>query len=425
MKKVNIILAAYLFVMIYSTSILFAQTNSQEEIQKDENTQSLVEDFRTILNLRGIDFELGYKGDFFSNLSGGMGNNSVYLDNFDIKFSMNLEHMLGWNGATLTTYFLGNHGGEPAEYTGAIQGISNIAAHDTWKLYEFRLEQILFDGDLSLLAGLYDLNSEFDTREFSGIFINPSHGIGAEFALTGHNGPSIFPNTSLAFRASYNFSPSWNIKIAAFDGIPGDLNNPDGTNILFDKEDGLLLTSEINFTNGTEEIDADYFKLAFGGWYYTDEFETISDFDAFGNLVMQKGNYGFYGSAEKFLFTENESTNEGLGAFVRFGWADNTINPVNSYIGAGINYIGLIPGRKEDVFGIALAAAHNNEKYQMVSKEENVELKDYEYILELTYSVNINNWLQVQPDVQYVANPAACHHNTYAFVYGTRLQISL
>lgn len=416
------ILAAFFFTLLFEVNII-AQTDDQKI--SEEKSISFIDDFKTVLNLKGINVELGYKGDIYSNLSGGMGNNSVYLDNFDIKFSMNLERMLGWKGATLTTYFLGNHGGEPAEYTGAIQGISNIAAHDTWKLYEFRLEQILLDGDLSLLAGLYDLNSEFDTREFSGIFINPSHGIGAEFALTGHNGPSIFPNTSLAFRISYNFSDSWILKAAVFDGIPGDLNNPDGTNIVFDKEDGLLITSEINFTNGAEEVDSHYFKLALGGWYFTGEFETISDFDSFGYIKMQKGNYGFYGSAEKFLFSENENTNEGLGAFIRFGWANNNVNPVDSYIGAGINYIGLIPGREYDVLGFAVAAAHNNEKCQILSREENIELKDYEYIFELTYGININNWLQVQPDVQYVANPAACHHNTYAFVYGTRLQISL
>jgi len=422
MTNKNKILVIFFFTILFEVNVT-AQTEDQK-ISEDRSI-TFIDDFKAVLSLQGIKIELGYKGDFFSNLSGGMGKNSVYLDNFDIKFNMNLEQMLGWKGATLTTYFLGNHGGEPAEFTGAIQGISNIAAHDTWKLYEFKLEQILFGGDLSLLAGLYDLNSEFDTREFSGIFINPSHGIGAEFALTGHNGPSIFPNTSLAFRASYNFSDSWNLKAAVFDGIPGDLNNLKGTNIVFNKEDGLLLTSEINFTNGANEVDVRYFKLAFGGWYYTGEFETISDFDSFGNIKMQQGNYGYYGSAEKFLFVENESTNEGLGAFVRFGWSNNNVNPVNSYIGAGINYIGLIPGREEDVLGFAVAAAHNNEKCQTLASQENVELKDYEYIFELTYCLNISGWLQVQPDVQYVANPAACHHNTYAFIYGTRLQISL
>jgi len=345
------------------------------------------------------------------------------LSNFDIIINLNLQSILGWKGAHLTTYFLVNHGGEPTEYAGAIQGISNIAAHDTWKLYEIRFEQFLLDGDLSLLTGLYDLNSEFDTREFSGIFMNPSHGIGPEFAMTGHNGPSIFPTTSLAFRVSYNFSDSWNLKTAVFDGVPGDLNNPDGTSIVFAEGDGLLLTSEINFTNGSDEVDSEYFKYAFGGWYYTGEFEALTDVDVLGNPLLQKGNYGFYGSAEKFLFNEGNNKTEGLGVFVRFGWANNNVNQVNSYFGAGINYIGLIPGRDEDVFGISLAAAHNNQKCQDLLLKQNIELKDFEYIFEFTYSLNLSDWLQVQPDVQYVINPGAYHKNNHSFVYGTRLQI--
>lgn len=49
----------------------------------------------------------------------------------------------------------------------------------------------MFDDKLSLLFGLYDLNSEFDTQETSSIFINPSHDIGAEYAQSGKNLPSI------------------------------------------------------------------------------------------------------------------------------------------------------------------------------------------------------------------------------------------
>ena len=150
MKNIIKTLAVSLFVIFFSSNYIFPQTESNNE----ENKQSLVNDVKNVLNSRGIDFRLGYKGDVFSNLAGGMGRASVYLDNFDIIFNMNLEHIIGWHGASLTTYFLGNHGGEPADHAGVIQGISNISAHDTWKLYEFRLEQILLDGDLSLLAGL-------------------------------------------------------------------------------------------------------------------------------------------------------------------------------------------------------------------------------------------------------------------------------
>ena len=72
---------------------------------------------------------------------------------------------LDWKGATLFFYILGNHGGALSEQVGDLQGLSNIEAPATVKLYEAWFEQTLFDDRLSFKAGLYDLNTEFDVIE--------------------------------------------------------------------------------------------------------------------------------------------------------------------------------------------------------------------------------------------------------------------
>jgi porin len=63
--------------------------------------------------------------------------------------------------------------------------VSNIDASDAWKIYEAWLKQSLFQDRLPVLAGLYDLNSEFDVIESAGLFLNSSHGIGADYSQTG------------------------------------------------------------------------------------------------------------------------------------------------------------------------------------------------------------------------------------------------
>ena len=373
----------------------------------------------------GINLEFNYTGEVFSNLSGGMVNKSVYLDNFDIIFNFDLEQMIGWKGAKVITYVLGNQGGIPSEYSGAVQGISNIAAYDTWKIYEFWIEQNLLDNRLSLLTGLFDLNSEFDTRETSLIFINPAYGIGSELALSGKNGPSIFPTTSLAFRARYSLSNSLNIKAALFDGIPGDLNNPNGTRIVLDEDDGLLLISEITLKSETDVLNQNFFKYSFGAWYYTGDFKIILERDINGNPLFQRGNYGLYLSAEKFLFSENNNMRQGLTVFIRAGIADKKVNQVDNYFGAGFTYTGLIPGRCKDIVGFAVATSHFCDRYQTLIEQEEPEssFHDYEYIYELTYSVILKDCLRIQPDIQYVINPGRCYNKNYALVFGTRLQL--
>lgn len=76
----------------------------------------------------------------------------------------------------------------------------SIDADNTWKIYEAWFQQKLFGDNLSILTGLFDLNSEFDLIETAGLFLNSSQGIGSNFSQTGLNCPSIFPNTSLWLR---------------------------------------------------------------------------------------------------------------------------------------------------------------------------------------------------------------------------------
>jgi porin len=392
------------------------------------NAQNLLlSDFNKQINNLGINLELNYTGEVFSNLSGGFEKQTVYLANIDVIFNFDLHKLIGWNGAELKTYVLGNHGTEPSKYIGAVQGISNIAAHNTWKLYEIWLEQNLFNDNLSVLFGLYDLNSEFDTRETSSIFINPSHGIGAEFSLTGKNGPSIFPTTSLALRLKYNFSNTLNIKAGIFDGIPGNLNNPNGTHVILGKDDGVLFTSELNLISETKSFEKDYFKYALGVWYYTDEFERFPANPNISYPMTQIGNYGVYAFAEKFLFDESNSVDQGLAAFLRAGLADHRVNQIDGYLGAGINYIGLIPGRDKDVFGAAIAASRFSSNFRsLINLDDRITTTtEFEYIFELTYNFSVMDYLNIQPDIQFVFNPGGSNLHSNALAFGTRFVLKL
>ncbi|MCB0746092.1 MAG: carbohydrate porin [Ignavibacteriales bacterium] len=397
--------------------VFLSMTLSAQNLVLDKINNS-IEDY-------GINVQFNYTGEVFSNLSGGLYRKSIYLDNFDLIFDLDLNRSFGWNGAIINTHILGNNGGPLSKYCGAIQGISNIEANNTWKLYEFFIEQHLFDKKLSLLLGLFDLNSEFDTRETSSIFINPSHGIGAEFALTGENGPSIFPTTSVALRAKYNFSNSLDFKLAIFDGIPGDLNNPNGTKVILSRGDGFLISSEINLLSNSQNFENGYFKFALGTWFYTNKFNKLISSDNPDNPFPKTRNYGFYLSAEKFLFAENNVTNQGLAAFIRIGFADTKVNQVDGYYGVGINYVGLITGRDEDICGISIAASHNSSSYRqlIINKGLSRIIEEYEYIFELTYKFSLLEFLTIQPDLQYVINPSLCINNDHTIAFGTRLQV--
>ncbi|MEI7811827.1 MAG: carbohydrate porin [Ignavibacteria bacterium] len=373
------------------------------------------------LSLRGVDFILTYTGEAFSSLSGGIKAGGGYLDKIDIKANFDFEKIFNWSGASLSLYTIGMQGGDPFRFTGAGQWISNIESADVWRLFEARFEQNLFDGKLSLLAGLYDVNSEFDMRITSSLFTNPSHGIGADFSQSGKNGPSIFPTSSLAFRVYYKPNLFY-IRSAVLDGVPGNPENPNGTQIILRKEDGLLLTTETGLINGGEDFSSGYEKFAAGAWYYTERFPDIYEQDVNGQPVTRSGNYGAYAFAEKFIFAEASDLHQGLAAFIRAGFADPDINKFHYYCGAGFSYTGLIPDRDNDVAGIAVATVVTSEKFRRQKLSDGEPVRKYETDIEITYSLKLTPYFIFQPVAQYVINPLDAPGAEHAFIALARFQ---
>lgn len=408
-----------LFLLIgFCGSNIFSQTN----IFKQETLTGNWGGLRTDLEDNGIELTFSYTGEVFSNVSGGIRNKTEYLDNVNLQATLSLDKIMGWKNAQLFIYGLGNSGGMPVENSGAVQGISNIETYNTWKLYEFWLEQSFLNDKLSLLFGMFDLNSEFDVRETSGIFLNPSHGIGADYSQSGQNGPSIFPTTSLALRIKYSISSISDIRFAVFDGISGDVNNPSGTQISLNKEDGVLIAGEINLFSGSREYVKNYFKYAIGGWYYSEEFVKIDVKSNPDGIFKESGNYGIYAFGEHFLYSEKNKPEQGLAAFFRVGMANTNFNQLALYFGAGINYIGIIPGRNEDIFGIAIAMARCGDPFRNCMSAISKEIPEYETNIELTYNFALTPWLRFQPDFQYIINPFDSD-NSYALAIGSRFEV--
>jgi porin len=330
--------------------------------------------------------------------------------------------MLGSKGTKLYISSIGTGGENFCNTVGTSQGISNIEAFGTWKIYELWMEQSMLDDRASIKLGLYDLNTEFDARITSSFFINPSHGIGADFSQSGKNGPSIFPTTSMTLRARYKTESNFSIQAAVLDGVPGDPDNPKGTHVILNKNDGLLFTAETGYGQNEESFGAGFEKYVIGGWYYNSRFSSFAaeDYASSGH----KGNFGVYASAEKFVYSENDNPAQGISAFLRVGYAESTINRFNSYIGAGAIYKGLFDKRDDDVLGIAIAIAGYSSEFIDTFRSELPNISGPEINLEITYSMQLTGWLNIQPDFQYVANPTYCISNKYAFIAGLRTSVT-
>ena len=354
---------------------------------------------------RTVSVEATYVGDLWSAVDGGLSDSAVYIQQLDVGVTIDLERVIaGWEGATLYVQGSYNDGSEFSALAGDAQIVSNIEAGVTAvRLYEAWLQQEL-DERSSIKVGLIDLNTEFDVLDHAGLFINSAHGVGSVLGLSGENGPSIFPATSLAARVDYEFDSGLTLRLGVFDGVPGDLDRPNATAIKLGHGEGVLVATEA-------ELPLPAGKLLFGHWRYTADFETIDGFAA-------NNNRGWYVRGEHWLTPPAQDEKAGLAGFFRIGTGEGSINPFDTFLGAGLTYYGPLEGRPEDRLGLALATVFASDVFERISGARGAETN-----IELTYSAQLTDWLRLQPEIQYVSNPAADPATGNALALGLRVEL--
>jgi len=351
-------------------------------------------------------YELAYTADIAGPISGGASRAGRALDNLDLVADVDLEQSLGWRGARAHAYLLFNNGGAPNELVGTLEGIDNIEVpRPGARLYEAWLEQDL-GGGAALLAGLYDLNSEFYATESSSLLIAPPFGIGSELAATGANGPSIFPSTALAVRLKVARETAY-LQLAAFNAIAAAPGDPGGVDTGFD--DGLLMIGQAGRHAGP-------WTLALGAWRYTKDQDDLDDLTTLGDPA-QRTAQGAY------LLAERAMTIAGRDAtvFLRAGLSDGDTSPFRGSWQGGLLIDAPISGRPDGALSIGLHQAVLGDSFVAAATED---LARAETGLEITYADRLTPWLAVQPDLQVIWNPGGLDAADPAVVGALRVTMS-
>ena len=380
-----------------------------------------------------VEAHLSFISETVGVAAGGLERGVVYHDNLNATVTVHADSLVDWTGLTAHVYGLGNQGDPLSTLVGDAQATSNIEAPLAWRIYEAWLQQTL-GTRASVLVGLYDLNAEFDVNRTGSLFLHSSHGIGAAFGLSGRNGPSIFPVTSMAVRARLRVVRRGYVQAAVLDGVPGCPANPSGTVIRFREGNGVLAATEIGVYLGGDSparaavvdrtVDVDTpVKLAIGGWTYTTSLPEWPAVNTSGGIERSGGSTGVYALAEGRLVREPGTEDQGLSAFGRVGWANDRHNRFSQYLGAGVVYTGLVPGRGADRVGLAVATAINGNAYEAAQRRVGRPVTEEEVGVEATYAAPVTSWLTLVGDLQYVVNPNTDPTIPDALVGGLRVVV--
>jgi porin len=348
---------------------------------------------RPALFERGVRIDTVVIAEGFATLDGGVRRDATFLDAVDFRLTLDGERLFGWPGLTVLADVLGTHGGHPSAFVGDAQGVSEIAGPSRWRLQEGWVQQSLLGGRVSLLAGRYDLGTEFYLLPAAAVLINSSFGAGPEFTESGRHGPSVFPDTTVGGRLEVRPLAALVLRTAVFSG----------------------------FVIGEIAWMSDEGKVAIGGWAYTGTLDDLSRVERDGSPVRHHGSAGAYLIGEQTIHQLGGDPARRVTIFGQLGIGDPRVSRYAAYTGAGLVVVGPWAARGQDQVALGVAAAHNGDQYLQQQRREGLRAERSEVTVELTYRAQVAPWLFVQPDFQYVINPNTDPARANAVVGGVRL----
>jgi len=358
-----------------------------------------------------LDLSVGYTADVTGVVDGGISRRGRFLDNLEVGLDLDLEKAFGWRGGVAHVLLLNNSGGMPNDDAGTAQGVDNIeVSRQRARLFEAWAQQSFAGDSASVLVGLYDLNSEFYANDSAGLLIGPAFGIGSELAATGPNGPSIFPSTALAVRLKWAPREDLYLQAAVLNAEAGVLGDPDGIDTSF--HDGALLVAEAGWTGSG--------KLAVGAWRYSQKQDDIRDLTPSGGPAHRNAQ-GAYLLAEHPLDARFEGPRRAT-AFARLGLSDGDTTDFSGGWQAGILVRQVFESRPDSALSFGANQAWFGSKARANAVDAGAPLRRSESALELTYADTFGP-VTLQPDLQYVFNPAGDGAIGHAVIAALRVSV--
>lgn len=375
-----------------------------------ENVLSIKDD----LAKRGMLFEFSETVDFVSNFQGGLINKSTFIGLGEVSLTFDATKLGLWQGGKLFVHGTNAHGQlkPTGEMVGDLQAVNNNEAPRTTRLYEIWYEHLFLNENFSVLMGIHDLNADFMVSQNAALYLNGAFGVPT--TLTSNVSASVYPLAGPGFRVKLSLGENTDILAGVYDGDLGDADiNTHSTHYAIKEHEGILSLLEVarHFSLLGHQDFAGIIKV--GGWYHSGNFADNIALDGNGDAVPYDDNYGGYVMLDQRLYQEHED--QGLDLFVMASLVPKNRNAIQRHLAMGMNYTGLIPSRDQDVLGLAVTQSYFSGSYR---EANNVD--PYEMTLEGTYHIRVNDYLSIQPDMQYVYNPSGNKDIKHASVFTLR-----
>jgi len=356
---------------------------------------------RPLIEAHGVAFNSGYTCDVLGVVAGGGPDGTFYAGLLDFGVNADFEKLLGWEGASFQTTWLWLSGSGPADQlANSPLGLSGIAGYPTLRMLELWFQQEFHDGKISLRFGQLAADSEFLVSDYAGLFVNSTFGWPLITSANLPNGGPASPMGTPGVRLALQPAEWLTFRTAALQGnvFPQEVNLH-GFDYSLNAQTGFTFLAEAEASwGGAGKSAALPGRFKPGAWFQTGE--SADPLSA----QTSAGNFGIYAVLDQMLF--REKGDEGLGFFGRVSFAPPDRNVYSFYFDTGFTYRGLVPGRDGDTAGIALGFGKTTPGWEREVSANGGIPGGSQTVLEATYQIEITPWFLLQPDLQFIIQPA-------------------
>lgn len=406
----------------------------------------------------GIEFSLNYTTNLAGNPSGGLRQGFTYTDNVGFGVRLDLEKLVGWQGATLTVSGLNRSGTSLSqEYIGNQFTVQQVYGGQTIMFYGLILTQKFWDDKAELKLGRFATGDDFASSPVYWLYMN--NGIdGNPQALPVNGQFSAYPWAVWAARLRINPSPEWNAMFGAYQVSDRTFNREfHGVNMSIQPNDGVMLISQLGWTPeffkrrvpstaqksaspksspqpsdgrvlfGEEKnpvpVESDLRGLP--GNYWVGAYYSTWSYPQFGSSASAPNAYGFYWHGDQMVYQESPGSDQGLTLWTAFVLSpQDNISKLPFQWNAGAFYRGLLPGRDKDVTMFGLVYGNFSNDYGRAGLAYEGDTVSFEMAMEWGYRFQVADFLYIQPNIQYIIQPGGTGSIPNAFVLGAQIGVT-
>jgi len=397
--------------------------------------------YRNELKKEGVDFQVNYTMESASNLAGGYNTTTTarYTDQWAFGTTLDLEKLLNWDDTQFQFTITSRNGRDLTQHisdprTGGLSSVEEVWGRgQTWRLTQFWVNKGFFDHILEVKAGRVTTGEDFDS--FDSKFQNLAFGSGQPGNWRGDRWFN-WPVSQWGGRVKLNFTPEIYLQVGFYNQTPGNYDRGDGFRLDTSPTLGNMVPIELGWKPvfGPDKLPGNYRIGAYYSSVNGDNYSSYRD----GGYHNKNHAYGGYLLAQQQLTATDGDNQRGLGLTVQAVMNDHKTSKTDNYQAIALTWKGPMASRAEDEIGLGAARIHVNSDYAHMQHTANAYhgVSDYrnptylpiqhgsEYNFELYYNARVTHWLNLRPNLQYVASPGAVSGVKDAFIGGLSANVN-